>query len=44
MPREVVHWPVTAKEPVRSEDNACQTFVDTVVRNKYFSNYFGFSC
>jgi len=39
--QQVVHWPVTAKEPFRSEDNPCEIFVVTVARNKYFSNYFG---
>jgi hypothetical protein len=44
MAQEAVHWPVTTKEPVRSEGNPCEIFVDEVVRNKHFSNYFGFSC
>jgi len=40
--REVVHWPVVAKEPVRSQDNPCEIFVVRGARNKHFCNYFGF--
>jgi hypothetical protein len=42
MAQEVVYWSVTAKEPVRSEDNPCEIFVNKGVRKKYLSNYFGF--
>jgi hypothetical protein len=41
MAQEVGRWAVTAKETVSSEDNPCTIFVDKVVRNKYFSHYFG---
>jgi hypothetical protein len=37
MAQDVVHWPDTAKEPGRSEENPCEIFMDTVIHNKYLS-------